>query len=68
EYYQKLMTLYATRGMYNQALLVYKSLQEILKKELNTKPDGVTEAIYHNIIQKTDISPHLLKNRDFHFL
>lgn len=61
EYYQKLMTLYATRGMYNQALLVYKSLQEILKKELNTKPDGVTEAIYHNIIQKTDISPSFKK-------
>jgi ATP/maltotriose-dependent transcriptional regulator MalT len=51
ESYQKLMTLYATRGMNNEALAVYETCKRVLKKELKTRPDPMTEAIYKNILE-----------------
>ena len=53
ESYQKLMTLYFTKGRYNEALKTYKVCKKVLKKELKTDPDPTTEAIYNMILDKT---------------
>jgi DNA-binding SARP family transcriptional activator len=56
EAYQKLMTFYSTRGVYSEALKVYQSCKKTLKKELKTKPDATTDAIYNKIFEKTGTS------------
>jgi two-component SAPR family response regulator len=53
ESYQKLMTLYALKGLTNEALKTYEACKKVLKKELKTKPDTATEAIYNKILEKT---------------
>lgn len=58
ESYQKLMTLYASRGMNSEALAAYETCRKVLKKELKAKPDSMTEAIYNRIMEKKGISPH----------
>jgi len=56
ESYQKLMTLYSVRGMCSEALTVYEACKKVLKKELKTKPDPMTDAIYNKIFEKTGTS------------
>jgi DNA-binding SARP family transcriptional activator len=52
EAYQKLMTFYSSKGMYNDALKIYQSCKKLLKTELKTKPDSTTNAIYKQILEK----------------
>jgi len=47
---QKLMLLYARRGMRTAALRIYESLKKVLQDELNAQPDQVTTAIYQKIL------------------
>jgi LuxR family maltose regulon positive regulatory protein len=49
--HQKLMLLYAQRGLRNAALQVYRNLKKALKTELNAEPDEVTTAIYRKIAE-----------------
>jgi two-component SAPR family response regulator len=56
ESYQKLMTLYFTKGLTNEALKTYEVCKKVLKKELKTKPDANTDAIYNKILEKTGTS------------
>jgi DNA-binding SARP family transcriptional activator len=51
EAYQKLMLLYAQRGRRNAALRLYEDLRKALKKELDTAPEEVTQAIFRKIWQ-----------------
>jgi ATP/maltotriose-dependent transcriptional regulator MalT/DNA-binding SARP family transcriptional activator len=52
ESYQKLMTLYSSKGMYNEALRSYEDCKKALRKELKTQPDSTTTAIYKKILEK----------------
>jgi two-component SAPR family response regulator len=52
ESYQKLMSLCYSIGMYNEALRAYESCRNVLKKELQSKPDPMTTAIYNKILEK----------------
>jgi len=52
ESYQKLMTLYSSKGMYNEALRTYEACKKVLKQELKTKPDPMTTALYNKILEK----------------
>jgi len=52
ESYQKLMSLCYSKGMYNEALRAYESCQNVLKKELQSKPDPLTTALYNMIMEK----------------
>jgi DNA-binding SARP family transcriptional activator len=47
---QKLMLLYARRGMRSAALRVYEALKKVLQEELAAEPDQVTTAIYQKIL------------------
>ncbi|NWG01882.1 MAG: tetratricopeptide repeat protein [Syntrophaceae bacterium] len=53
ESYQKLMMLYSAKDLYNEALRTYEACMKILKKELRTKPDALTMAIYNKILEKS---------------
>ena len=52
EFYQKLMTLYSSKGMYNEALRTYEACKKVLKQELKTKPDPITTALHNKILEK----------------
>jgi two-component SAPR family response regulator len=52
ESYQKLMGLCYSKGMYNEALRAYESCRNVLKKELQSKPDPTTTALYNMIMEK----------------
>ena len=54
--YQKLMTLYSSKGMYNEALRTYEACKKVLKAELKTKPDPMTTALYNKIFEKIQSS------------
>jgi DNA-binding SARP family transcriptional activator len=54
--YQKLMTLYSGKGMYNEALRTYEACKKVLKEELKTKPDPMTTALYNKILEKIESS------------
>ena len=56
EAYQKLMTFYSSKGMYNDALRVYEACKKVLKTELKTKPDSTTSAIYRKVLEKVGSS------------
>jgi two-component SAPR family response regulator len=56
ESYQKLMTLYSSKGMYNEALRTYEACKKVLKEELKTKPDPMTTALYNKILEKIQSS------------
>ena len=49
---QKMMLLYAKRGMRNTALRVYKGYKKQLKAELDVEPDEVTTSIYRKIAEE----------------
>ena len=51
--YQKLMTFYSSKGMYNEALRTYEDCKKALKRDLSTEPDSTTTAIYKKIKEKT---------------
>jgi LuxR family transcriptional regulator, maltose regulon positive regulatory protein len=48
--YQRLMLLYAHRGMRNAALRTYEKCTAALQSELQTTPDAVTTAIHRKIL------------------
>ncbi len=52
EAYQRLMTLYFNKGMYNDALKTYEACKKALKRELKTKPDSTTSAIYRKVLER----------------
>jgi LuxR family maltose regulon positive regulatory protein len=52
ESYQKLMILYSSKGMYSEALRTYEDCKKTLKKELKSRPDETTDAIYKKIMEK----------------
>jgi DNA-binding SARP family transcriptional activator len=56
ESYQKLMSLCYNKSMYNEALRAYEACQNVLKKELKSKPDPLTTAIYNMILEKINSS------------
>ncbi len=56
EAYQKLMTFYSNKGMYNDALKIYEECKKVLKTELKSKPDSTTSAIYKKILEKVGSS------------
>ena len=51
EPYQKLMLLYAQKGMRSMALKVYENCRQTLRQELQTEPDEATTAIYRKILE-----------------
>jgi ATP/maltotriose-dependent transcriptional regulator MalT/DNA-binding SARP family transcriptional activator len=51
--YQKLMTFYSSKGMYNEAFRTYEDCKKALKRDLSTEPDSTTTAIYKKIKEKT---------------
>jgi LuxR family maltose regulon positive regulatory protein len=53
--YQRLMLVYAQRGMRSAALKVYEDCQQALHKELSAEPDKVTTAIYRKILGGSDM-------------
>jgi two-component SAPR family response regulator len=56
ESYQKLMTLYSSKGMYNQAIRAYEVCKKALRTELKSKPDPMTTALYNKILEKINSS------------
>ncbi len=56
EAYQKLMTLYSNKGMYNDALKTYEACKKVLKRELKTKPDSTTSGIYRKVLERVGSS------------
>ena len=55
ESYQKLMTFYSSKGMYNEALRTYEDCKKALKRELKTEPDPTTLAIYRKVLEKVKV-------------
>lgn len=55
ESYQKLMTLYSSKGLYNEALKTYEACNKVLKKELKANPDAMTDAIYNKILDRIGV-------------
>jgi DNA-binding SARP family transcriptional activator len=55
ESYQKLMTFYSNKGMYNEALRTYEDCKKALKRELKTEPDSTTTAIYRKVLEKVKV-------------
>jgi LuxR family maltose regulon positive regulatory protein len=51
EPYQKLMLLYAQKGMRTAALKVYEDCRQTLRHGLQTEPDVATTAIYRKILE-----------------
>jgi DNA-binding SARP family transcriptional activator len=49
--YQKLMLLYANRGMRSTALKVFEDCKKALQNELDMGPDEVTTSIYRKILE-----------------
>ena len=56
ESYQKLMSFYSGKGMYNDALRIYEECKKTLKKGLKSKPDLTTEAIHKKVLEKVGSS------------
>jgi ATP/maltotriose-dependent transcriptional regulator MalT/two-component SAPR family response regulator len=54
ESYQRLMTLYSNKRMYNEALKTYEVCKKALKKDLKTDPDSTTNALYKKIIENVN--------------
>ena len=52
ESYQKLMTFYANKGRYNEALRIYEDCKKALKRELKSQPDPTTTGIYNRVLEK----------------
>jgi two-component SAPR family response regulator len=57
ESYQKLMTFYSGKGMYNDALRTYEECKKALKKGLKSKPDETTDSIHKKILERVNASP-----------
>ena len=47
-----LMSLYAAKNLFNEALRVFESCRKSLKAALNTKPDPLTVALYQGIKER----------------
>jgi LuxR family maltose regulon positive regulatory protein len=58
EPYQKLMLLYAQKGMHTAALKVYEKCRQTLRQELHTEPDVATTAIYRKILEFPQVHKH----------
>ena len=56
ESYQKLMTFYSNKGMYNDALRAYEECKKALKTGLKSKPDLTTVAIHNKVLEKIGIA------------
>jgi LuxR family maltose regulon positive regulatory protein len=56
EPYQKLITFYFNKGMFNEAVRTYEDCKKVLKKELKTKPDSTTTSIYNKVLEKIGAS------------
>ena len=56
ELYQKLMTFYSSKGMYNEALRTYEECKKALKTGLKSKPDLTTVAIHNKVLEKIGIA------------
>jgi two-component SAPR family response regulator len=54
ESYQRLMTLYSNKRMYNEALKTYEVCKKALKKDLKTDPDSKTNALYKKIMENVN--------------
>ncbi len=57
ESYQKLMTFYSSKGMYNEALRTYEDCKKALKRGLKTQPDSTTTAIHKKTLEKVGSPP-----------
>jgi DNA-binding SARP family transcriptional activator len=53
EAYRSLMTLYAEKKLFNEALRVFEACRKALKEELDTAPDPATMALYQGIKERT---------------
>ena len=49
--YQRLMTLYANRGMLSAALRVYEECRQALQTGLDVEPDKITTCIYKKVLE-----------------
>jgi DNA-binding SARP family transcriptional activator len=54
ETYQRLMTLYSNKRMYNEALKTYEACKKALKAGLKTEPDSTTNALYKKVIENVN--------------
>jgi LuxR family maltose regulon positive regulatory protein len=52
EAYRSLMTLYAEKKRYNEALRVFQACQKALKEGLRTQPDPLTRALHQGIRER----------------
>lgn len=50
--YRSLMSLYAGKNLFNEALRVFESCRKSLKAALNTKPDPLTVHLYQGIKER----------------
>lgn len=48
---QRLMNLYANKGMRNAAIKVFENLRKSLKDEMDCEPDHLTMALYRKLVQ-----------------
>ena len=53
---RSLMSLYAGKNLFNEALRVFESCRKSLKAALNTKPDPVTVDLYRGIKERANKS------------
>jgi LuxR family transcriptional regulator, maltose regulon positive regulatory protein len=49
---RRLMSLYAEKGMFNEALRTYEACRQALKAGLDTRPDPVTRVLYQGIRER----------------
>lgn len=54
ESYQRLITLYSNKRMYNEALKTFEACKKALKTGLKTEPDSTTNALYQKILENVN--------------
>ena len=56
--YRNLMIIYADSGYMKKSINIFKKCSELFKKELDSKPDAETSALYNRIKQQMDKNKH----------
>lgn len=66
--YRYLMSVYAYRGLYNEALKLYSALEKSLDKDLKIQPDNETAELYEKIIRMRDTKHSNVKSASSYYI
>ncbi len=56
--YREMMQLYISLGQYNQAIMLYNMLEQILERDLGEKPERKTTELFEQIMEMREYAQH----------